>query len=72
MKGLLSKYSRALQLIAVQSLLTPQGVAGITDTLAGDGGEPVQFAQSFDVEFHPPRLPGTGQKVCGGGWWVVS
>ena len=24
---------------------------------------------SFHVEFHPPGLPGTGQKVCGG--WVV-
>ena len=31
---------------------------------------------SFHVEFHLPGLPGTGQKVCGGGgwvggWWVV-
>ena len=27
---------------------------------------------SFHVEFHPPGLPGTGQKVCGGGGgWVV-
>ena len=25
--------------------------------------------KSFHVEFHPPGLPGTGQKVCGG--WVV-
>ena len=26
---------------------------------------------SFHVEFHPPGMPGTGQKVCvvGGGWW---
>ena len=26
---------------------------------------------SFHVEFHPPGLPETGQKVCvgGGGWW---
>ena len=32
------------------------------------------FKMSFQVEFHPHRLPGTGQKVCvggggGGGWW---
>ena len=28
---------------------------------------------SFHVEFHPPGLPGTGQKVCGGrGWWVAG
>ena len=27
---------------------------------------------SFHVEFHPPGLPGTGQKVCGGGWVVVG
>ena len=26
---------------------------------------------SFHDEFHPPGLPGTGQKVCGGGvGWV--
>ena len=25
---------------------------------------------SFYFEFHPPGLPGTGQKVYGG-WWVV-
>ena len=25
---------------------------------------------SFHVESHPPGLPGTGQKVCGGWWWV--
>ena len=25
---------------------------------------------SFHVEFHPPGLPGRGQKVCGGGWVV--
>ena len=25
---------------------------------------------SFHVEFHPPGLPGTGQKVFGGGGWV--
>ena len=24
----------------------------------------------FYVEFHPPWLPGTGQKVFGGGGWV--
>ena len=28
---------------------------------------------SFHVEFHPPGLPGTGQKVCGGGGgWVAG
>ena len=27
---------------------------------------------SFCVEFHPPGLPGTGQKVFGGGWWWVG
>ena len=30
---------------------------------------------SVHVEFHPPELPGTGQRVCGGGsvgeWWVL-
>ena len=28
---------------------------------------------SFHDEFHPPGLPGSGQKVCGGGgggWWL--
>ena len=48
----------------------------------GGGGYPNFFLQisfswvemSFHVEFHPPVLPRTGQKVCGGGgwwWWVV-
>ena len=27
---------------------------------------------SFHVKFHPPGLPETGQKVCGGGWVVVE
>ena len=42
-------------------------------------GDPIFFLQisfslinmSFHFEFHPPGLPGTGQKVFGGGggWW---
>ena len=49
----------------------------------GGSGDPNLFLQisfswvkmSFHVEFHPPELPGTGQRVCGGGsvgeWWVL-
>ena len=41
------------------------------------GGTPFSFLQisfswvemSIHIELHPPGLPGTGQKVCGG--WVV-
>ena len=46
----------------------------------GGSGDPNFFLRisfswvklSFHVEFHPPGMPGTGQKVCvggGGGWW---
>ena len=50
-RSLLSEYTRALQSTAALSPSTTQGVAGPSDALAGDGGEPLQFAHTSEWDW---------------------